>query len=398
MDLERGLLRHISLASTAVGAFLCVALPVASPAQAQAADGNMLNSVTNFFSAPFGGGKPAPAEDNDGVIDYRPRPALVVPPTNDLPPPQPAAARSPDWPKDPDAAALRKAKADSRRPAPKAAVAGPEAPQAEAPAPAKRAADDLRTLPEGSLDPLWLARTMTAPAKDDSPAAGDAAPGQSVYLPPEGPNCNSVAGMPMCFTAPWGQEVALPGAVKGGGGQGVRLRTSASRKYLIDPPVTYLEAVPISQNAPGNAQAQGGQKPTGAAAAPAPGEKKPPSKCMFPGWFGCPEQTPAVQLSQRDPAIGQTQGAQPAAGATASAETGGPGSQPAAKKCMFPGWFGCPEQRQVVQLSQGDSASGQTQGAQPAAGATASAEIGGPASQPAAKTCMFPGWFGCPER
>ncbi len=257
MDFERGLLRHIGLASTAVGAFLCVALPAASPAQAQASDGNMFSSVTNFVSAPFGGGKPASVDDNNGVIDYRPRPALVVPPTNDLPPPQSQGARSPDWPKDPDGTALRKAKADSRRPAPSAGSA----------------------------------------------AGADAGPSQGVYVPVDGPNCNSVAGMPMCFTMPWGQEVTLPGAKKDN--QGVRLTTSASRKYLTDPPVTYMEAVQLSQNEPGHAQDQGGQKATGAvAAAPAPGEK-PPVKCMFPGWFGCPAQTQAVQLSQGDPASGQ---------------------------------------------------------------------------------------------
>src|SRR5687768_14809780 len=37
-------------------------------------------------------------------IDYRERSPLVVPPTRDLPPPQAkAAARSPEWPVDPDA-------------------------------------------------------------------------------------------------------------------------------------------------------------------------------------------------------------------------------------------------------------------------------------------------------
>lgn len=54
----------------------------------------------------------------DETIDYSARPALVVPPSMDLPPPQTASAHPADWPQDPDAAARHRAEADSRRPAP----------------------------------------------------------------------------------------------------------------------------------------------------------------------------------------------------------------------------------------------------------------------------------------
>ncbi len=367
MNFAKGLLRRMSVASTAVGAFM-FAWPAAEPAMAQSLDIPGLDSLANTVGGAF------EKKQDDGPIDYRPRPALVVPPSFNLPPPQPHVARSTDWPKDPDAAALRNAKADSRRPAPKTAAQEADEPRPKPPAPAKKGWDDLSTLPEGSFDPIGAARRAWAPPQDAN--SGSDGGGSA-------DKCNSFAGI--CMRAPWDKG-------------NVALNSKPSRKYLIDPPLDYVEPIPISRSKPKSAQDRSGQKPTGAvAAAPAPGEK-PPSKCMFPGWFGCPEQRPVVQVSQGGPASGQTQAAQPAAaGATASADTGAAASQPAAKKCMFPGWFGCPEQTQPDQLSQGDPASGQTQSAQPAA-TTASAETGGPASQPAAKNCMFPGWFGCPEK
>jgi hypothetical protein len=63
-----------------------------------------------------------PSKTAQDGIDYTARPALVVPPKMDLPPPQAPLAKPADWPNDPDAAARRRAEADSRRPAPPTAV------------------------------------------------------------------------------------------------------------------------------------------------------------------------------------------------------------------------------------------------------------------------------------
>lgn len=186
MNFERGLLRRMGLASTAVGAFLYAVMPMAGPAQA--GDDNMFSSVTNFFAAPFGGGKPAD-NVNNGSIDYRPRPTLVVPPSYNLPPPQPHSTRAADWPKDPDATALNKARADSRRPAPLSD-------------PAAGGRQDIRVI------------------KTDAPLPKD--------------KCTTF-GMPLCL--PWGKHADNNGKLV--------LQSSMPRKYLTDPPVDYTEAVEI---------------------------------------------------------------------------------------------------------------------------------------------------------
>ena len=55
--------------------------------------------------------------DGDG-IDYRERSPLVVPPSMNLPPPEPGniAARNPAWPKDPDIQRAKKLKAERKKP------------------------------------------------------------------------------------------------------------------------------------------------------------------------------------------------------------------------------------------------------------------------------------------
>ncbi|QXX74499.1 hypothetical protein [Methylovirgula sp. HY1] len=186
MNFERGLLRRIGLASTAVGAILFAGLPLAEPAWA--GGDNMFSSVTDFFKSPFGGGKPAAGNNANGAIDYRPRPALVVPQTYNLPQPQPHVAHIPDWPKEPDAVALRKAKADSRRPAPPSDAS-------------TSASQDTRVI------------TSDVPVTKSK--------------------C-STFGMPVCM--PWGKH--------DDNGK-LRLRASMPRKYLTDPPVDYTEAVEI---------------------------------------------------------------------------------------------------------------------------------------------------------
>lgn len=316
MDFEKGLLRRAGLAAAVLGAFLGVALAAASPASA----GDAWSSITGAF----GGDKPP--EDTSGVIDYRPRPALVVPPTNDLPPPQAPGTASPtnapNWPKPADASALTAARADSRRPAP------------------------------------------TADSKIDSGAA------QAVYLPDTGPNCNDLAGMPMCFNTPWGQEIDLPGAQKEPGKHGVTLSNAPTRQYLTDPPVTYMQAVQLSAAASEN----------GAVMAAAGGQEQ--QKCMMPGWFGCPENQ----------GVGQQ-------GAGGQENPGGidAGLGAAKQKCMFPGSFGCPAEQAGAQTASAND------GAVPAASANASAgqdlptKIAPPASPRPANKCQFPGWFGCPD-
>ncbi len=231
MNFERGLLRRMGLASTAVGAFLCAALPMATPAQA---DGdNIFSPVTNFFKSPFGGGKAAADNSNNGAIDYRPRPALVVPPSYDLPPPQAPAARAADWPKERDAAALRKARADSRRPAP----------------PTDSSAGDGASSEDGG-----------APSQDAAVAPNE---------PTRSANCTSVVGTPVCVSTPWA-NVDLPNLGKIPGlnlipglnkpdqesAADIRLNPHPTRKYLTDPPVDYMEAVQVPQEKQAAAKGQ----------------------------------------------------------------------------------------------------------------------------------------------
>ena len=214
MNFERGLLRRIGLASTAAGALLYAALPMAAPARA--GNDNMLSSVTNFFKAPFGGGTPTTDGDANEAIDYRPRPVLVVPPSYDLPPPQPRAAGIADWPKEPDGVALRKAKADSRRPAP----------------PIDASAGDHTPSPDGVV--ATNASTQSA-------------------------NCSGGTGKSACVAVPWRNSNAfnlsqipglnlIPGLKKSGEPAIVRLNSNPTRKYLTDPPVDYMEAVQLPEN------------------------------------------------------------------------------------------------------------------------------------------------------
>ncbi|MEW6438161.1 MAG: hypothetical protein AB1508_13450 [Pseudomonadota bacterium] len=93
------------------GSAALAALLVAGPAHA---DGDMWNSMLGWV----GLGHKQQSSPDDGTIDYRPRPALVVPPKMDLPKPQASTSTPADWPHDPDASARAAAQADSRRPAP----------------------------------------------------------------------------------------------------------------------------------------------------------------------------------------------------------------------------------------------------------------------------------------
>jgi hypothetical protein len=308
MSFQKDLPRGLGLTSAAVGALMAAALGCGLPAHA---DG-LPNPLANFMGS-----------NDNGPIDYRPRPSLVVPPTNDLPPPQPSsAAPGANWPKATDTTLLNAAKADSRRPAP----------------------------------------------SSDSQLAAPAAP-QRVYLQDE--DCNKVLGMPMCFNMPGSDTTKT-----------VTL-TAPQRRYLIEPPTTYLAAVPMQ---PGDAH-----------------YLPPRPSCSTPGWFGCPEEpgTYWKVMGQQPP---------PDANDAAVAGDAPPGQifgqqpPPPQKKCpIAPGWFGCQEQPQYYsQPSQAQaqaqpgaaqqSDSGDTEGPVPPG------QVFGQPRAPLQQHCMLNGWFGCQEQ
>jgi hypothetical protein len=229
MNSKRRLLRQMGLASAGLGATLVAAVPLAVPAQA---GDNMFSSVTNFLASPFGG-KKKPSDPADGTIDYRPRPALVVPPNDSLPPPQAARPNVADWPKERDAVALRRARADSRQPAPRGD--GDYAAQ-----------DDSRTVP-----------------------VSNSAPGRTT-------SCSNMMGMPVCITTPW-SNVSIPGfGDKEETAGDIRLNPNPQRQYLIDPPVDYMEAVQLPDQ--GQNSNDGGDTSGGVNRAAPKVDKTPPGK------------------------------------------------------------------------------------------------------------------------
>lgn len=286
MQFDRGSLRQIGLATTALSAILCIATPAF-------ADGNnFFSPVTNFITSPFGNNQQPGDDPND--IDYRPRPTLVVPPNSDLPPPQSAVARPPaDWPKSSDSAAARRARADSRRPAPTA---------------------------DSMID------GKEPPPESDAPQTTAGGQGQ---------RCSVQYGMPVCVAGPLADMGALnwfgnAGGLLGGNNDTgeVHLSGTPRRKYLSDPPVTYLAPVPISDEE----QKEANQKAT-----EAPSVQN--GWCMMPGWFGCPAKQEIVHVSgsQSAAAAPATQG-QPSGAPAAPAQ---PAAPPAPKTCMFGGFSGC---------------------------------------------------------
>jgi hypothetical protein len=303
MNSQNSLLHGFGLTSAAAGALIVAVLSCPLPA---AADG-LPNPLANFMG---------PGTDN-GPIDYRPRPALVVPPTNDLPPPQTSSTvPSANWPKARDTTILNAAKADSRRPAP----------------------------------------------SEDSQLTGDAA-NQKVVLQDEN-ECNKVLGMPMCLSG-WGQDGGRPKAVA---------LTAPQRRYLIDPPATYMAAVPMQ---PGDGR-----------------NAPPPPSCNTPGWFGCPAQPDVYAGVQGQPgADGQVFGQNP---------------PPPQKKCpLGAGWFGCQEQPQTYSQPQppGSQAQAQAQSGTIQAGfedrptgPVPPGQVFGQARAPLQQHCMLNGWFGCQEQ
>lgn len=185
--------------AAAMGGVALTALLAASPARA---DGDMWNSMLGWV----GLGHKQQQSPDDGTIDYTPRPALVVPPKMDLPPPQTAQGAPANWPHDPDAAARARAEADSRRPAPSSDSSSDQ----------------------GSGDFVADAE-KPKPASDESEA------------------CSDAAGKPICFYGPSG----LIDLTKGVGGWGdlfkshaedtskLKIGSEPPRKYLTQPPPGY---------------------------------------------------------------------------------------------------------------------------------------------------------------
>ncbi len=282
MKFDRGTLRQIGLASTALSAILYVASPAF-------ADGNnFLSPVTNLF-----GGNNNKVDDDPADIDYRPRPTLVVPPTNDLPAPHAATVRAADWPKSPDSVAARRARADSRRPAPSA---------------------------DSMLDGV-----------PPSPPPAETAAG------PNGQKCSVQFGVPVCMSGDLANAGGIfnwfggnndgGGLMIGGGDNGdVHLSANPGRKYLSDPPVSYLAPAPISEE-----QQEEANK------AVAKSEEKP-MWCVVPGMLGCsPDKGQIVHVPGSE-----TAAAAPAqGGGAATAAPAQPAAPAAPKTCMFGGFSGC---------------------------------------------------------
>jgi hypothetical protein len=191
-NLSKSRRRAVALGSVALAALL-----VAGPARA---DGDMWNSMLGWV----GLGHKQPQSPDDGTIDYTPRPALVVPPKLDLPPPQTARAAPADWPHDPDALARARAEADSRRPAPSSDSSADES------------------------------------TGDFVADADKAKPNNSG----ESEACSNQAGKPICFYGP----TSLVNFTKGWGNlfqkqtediSKLKIGSEPPRKYLIQPPPGY---------------------------------------------------------------------------------------------------------------------------------------------------------------
>jgi len=174
-----------------------IGLAFAASAPARAAeDDNVLNSFLGVFGMQF--------KKEDEVIDYRARPPLVVPPNAEqLPPPVPAgAARTAEWPNDPDVMARRKAAADSRRPAP-------------------------QTTPNARAE---LSKEELMQGRGGGPNRGTGASSE----------CAVSAGTPSCLYTPWDElkakkESADDKNIVIGGEE-------PPRNYLTEPPVGYRKA------------------------------------------------------------------------------------------------------------------------------------------------------------
>jgi hypothetical protein len=185
------LTRQVALA----GALGLIALTSLAPGVANAqegGDGGLLGSMLKTLG--IGG------ENN---IEYRERPPLVVPPTRDLPQPQPGGtARNPNWPADPKSADLQQKKGNQvrdldrlavpQRPAaPSVAVASPN-PAAGGSNPSAPPSEpglfgklfSGSDLPANAVIPVPTRKSLTEPPLDyESPSSGQAYGGATPMAP-----------------------------------------------------------------------------------------------------------------------------------------------------------------------------------------------------------------------
>ncbi len=182
--------RKFRLLAALPALFLSAWFGSAPQAGAQEA-GNSFQSFLSYF-----GMKPNAGEES---IDYRARAPLAVPPRLDLPQPK-EAPRDPSWPKDPDAAAQRRAGLDSHTPA--------------------------------------------AQVRENSGSGGPAADSRQERgaLPADGPRdeCEASSGTALCLSTPWKMlksvvNVFHPSTAEPG--------PEPKRKYLTDPPPGYQRPV-----------------------------------------------------------------------------------------------------------------------------------------------------------
>jgi hypothetical protein len=193
-------IKQVALAG-ALGLLAAAGLsPDVARAQDSSGDGTLFGSVLKGLG--IGG------ENN---IEYRERPPLVVPPTRNLPPPQPAgAARNPNWPVDPKSADVQQKKGNQvrdldrlpvpQRPAvPSVAVTTPANPSASGPdgTPAPPSEPGLfgklfssTDMPANAVIPVPTRKNLTDPPLDyESPSTaqpyGEAAPAAPAKATPE---------------------------------------------------------------------------------------------------------------------------------------------------------------------------------------------------------------------
>ena len=261
MVLETRVIRGLALA--AIAAWLALALP--GPASA---DDNWWNSMLGLVG--MGPHKPA-----DDAIDYSARPALVVPPKMDLPPPQTAVARPTDWPNDPDAAARRRAEADSRRPAPPAPAGPADASSDDSDQPDQPAAAPAPGPAESEVSGDKQASVPWSGAQASSVAPQQGIGGKRVFAPFGGhtgatsigapqQDCNEIAGMPVCLGS-W-DWFGLAKSDDTKAARTLRVGVEPPREYLTQPPPGYRAPVAVDTDS-----AQDAGDPDNAAA-PAPNQ------------------------------------------------------------------------------------------------------------------------------
>ncbi len=237
MVLETRLIRSLALAASA--AWLALALPGSAKAD------DWWNSVLGFVGM-------GPHKPTDDAIDYTARPALVVPPKMDLPPPQTAVARPSDWPNDPDAAARHRAEADSRRPAPPAPpdASGTDSDQPDQPDPAAAPAAPAVEPVESDL----AGDKQVAVPWNAAQTSGVAPTGKRVYAPFGGhggatslsapqQNCNQFAGVPLCLGS-W-DWFGLAKSDDAKAARTLRVGVEPPREYLTQPPPGYRAPVAV---------------------------------------------------------------------------------------------------------------------------------------------------------